>query len=78
MNNKRTKHNLDGLSTNQIELLIKEWIHSRRDRELVKLKFIEGLTYEEIAGIINLSVTQTKAIAYKSVDMILTHCLQSI
>lgn len=75
---KRTKHNLDGLSTNQIESLVKEWIHSRRDRELIKLKFIDGLTYEEIAGMTNLSVTHAKTIAYKSIDIIREHCFASI
>lgn len=76
--NKRTKHNLDGLSTNQIEELIREWIHSRRDRELLKLKFLEGLSYEEVADAIKLSVPQTKSIAYKSVDIIRMHCIESI
>ena len=75
--NKRTKHNLDGLSTNQIEELIKEWIHSRRDRELMRLKFLEGLSYEEVADNVKLSVTQTKTIAYRSVETLRMHCLQS-
>ena len=75
--NKRTKHNLDGMSTNQIEELIKEWIHSRRDRELMRLRFIEGLSYEEVAEAIKLSVTQTKTIAYKSVETLRMHCLAS-
>lgn len=70
--NKRTKHNLDGLhlSTSQKERLINEWVHSRRDRELMKLKFLDGLSYEEVASIVHLSLTQTKAIAYKSIDII--------
>ena len=70
--NKRTKHNLDGLhlSTSQKEKLIDEWVHSRRDRELMKLKFLDGLSYEEVASIIHLSLTQTKTIAYKSIDII--------
>lgn len=76
--NKRTKHNLDGLSTNQIEELIKQWIHNRRDRELLKLKFLDGLSYEEVADAVKLSVPQTKAIAYKSVAKLRMHCLESI
>ena len=78
--NKRTKHNLDGLglSTSQIEILIREWIHSRRDREIMKLKFLDDLSYEEIAEQVNLSTTQTKTIAYKSVDIIRACCILSI
>ena len=55
----------------------KEWIHSRRDRELMRLRFIEGLSYEEVAEAIKLSVTQTKTIAYKSVETLRMHCLAS-
>lgn len=78
--NKRTKHNLDGLglSTSQIEMLIKEWIHSRRDREIMRLKFLDKLSYEEVAYQVGLSTTQTKTVAYKSVDIIKAICIQSI
>ena len=78
--NKRTKHNFDGLnlSTTQIEELAKQWICNRRDRELVKLKFCDGLSYEEVAEMVRLSVTQTKTRAYRSVDLIREHCLVSL
>ena len=75
---KRTKHNMDGISTSQIESLIEQWIYSRRDRELLKLKFLDGLSYEEVAGIIDLSVTQTKTIAYRAVNIMRQHCIESI
>lgn len=78
--NKRTKHNLDGLylSSSQIETLINEWIHSRRDREIMRLKFLDDLSYEEIADRVHLSLTQTKTIAYKSVDLIKECCFLSL
>lgn len=36
---------LDDLSNSQIENLIDEWIHSKRDRMILKLRLIDGLTY---------------------------------
>ena len=45
---KRTKHNMDGISTSQIESLIEQWIYSRRDRELLKLKFVKNHRYTKM------------------------------
>ena len=78
--NKRTKHNLDGLglSAPQKEKLIQDWVCSRRDREILKLKFLDDLGYEEIASIMHLSTTQTKSISYKRIDELRYICLNSI
>lgn len=36
-------------TNSQIRALIEEYVHSARDRELLFLRFIDGLTYEQIA-----------------------------
>ena len=75
--NKRTKHNLDGLSTSQIEMLIREWVHNRRDREILTLRLVDGLGYEEISNIVPLTTSQIKAISYKRIDELKQYCLES-
>lgn len=37
-------------TNSQIRELIEEYVHSIRDRELLFLRFIDGLTYEQIAS----------------------------
>lgn len=37
-------------TNSQIRGLIEEYVHSARDRELLFLRFIDGLTYEQIAN----------------------------
>ena len=37
-------------TNSQIRALIEEYVHSIRDRELLLLRFIDGLTYEQIAN----------------------------
>lgn len=37
-------------TNSQIRALIEEYVHSIRDRELLFLRFIDGLTYEQIAN----------------------------
>ena len=68
--NKRTKHNLDGylLTSSEIEELIRERIHSRRDRDILTLRLVDGIGYEKISEVVNLTPTHTKIIAYKRID----------
>ena len=53
-----------------IILLINEYIHSERDRKILKRRLIDGLTYENLAEEFDLSVTQIKRIVYKGEDII--------
>lgn len=66
---------LEELSITQIEYLIDEWIKSERDRELVKSRFLDGLTYERLSERYGLSVTQTKTIVRRSRDILLKKVL---
>ena len=49
-----------------IAKVIDEHIHSARDRELLKRRFIDSVKYEDLAEEFGLSVRQVKNIVYKS------------
>ena len=51
-------------------LLIDEYIHSERDRNILKRRLIDGITYEGLAEEFDLSVTQIKRIIYKGEDIV--------
>ena len=57
-------------TNSEISLLIDEYIHSERDRNILKRRLIDGLTYEGLAEEFDLSVTQIKRIVYKGEDII--------
>ena len=63
--------NLDNISNSQIQAIIDEYIHSERDRALLKRRFIDGICYEPLAEEFDLSVVQTKRIVYKQGDKVL-------
>ena len=53
-----------------ISVAIDEYIHSERDRSILKRRLIDGITYEGLAEEFDLSVTQIKRIVYKGTDKI--------
>lgn len=53
-----------------VSSLIDEYIHSERDRKILKRRLIDGITYEALAEEFDLSVTQVKRIVYKCEDII--------
>lgn len=63
--------NLDNITNSQIGSIIDEYIHSERDRALLKRRFIDGICYEPLAEEFDLSVVQTKRIVYKQGDKVL-------
>lgn len=42
------KPDLDNITNQQIQTAIDTWIHSKRDRLILKLRLIDGLTYSQI------------------------------
>jgi hypothetical protein len=60
-------------SNSQIAVIIDEWIHSERDRTIMKRRLIDGLTFERLAEEFDMSVRQMKRIVYKSMDTISKH-----
>lgn len=66
-------HDYEELPNSEIQHLIDEWIKSERDRNILKRRLLDGITYERIAEEFNLSVRQTKNIVYKSEIRIFAH-----
>ena len=60
-------------TNSQIAHLIDEYIHSERDRKILKRRLIDGLTYEKLAEEFELSVRQTKKIVYKNEEVLFYH-----
>lgn len=50
----------------EITILIDEYIHSERDRKILKRRFIDGICYEPLAEEFNLSPKQIKNIVCKA------------
>ena len=62
-----------GLSRSQIIYLTDEWILNARDREIVKRKLIDGVTFEELAEEQHLSVQAVQRIVYKALPILKSH-----
>ena len=56
------------LTNSQIAELIGEHIHSERDRQILKLKLIDGYTYEKIAEIYEMSPRYIRSLVKKQTD----------
>jgi DNA-binding CsgD family transcriptional regulator len=53
------------LTNSELAELIGEHIHSERDRQIMKLKLIDGLTYEKIAEIYEMSPRYVRSLVRK-------------
>ena len=62
-------------SNSQIAKAIDEWIHSERDRAILKRRLIDGITYERLAEEFDMSVRHIKRIIYKSEELLFKHFL---
>ena len=49
-----------------IALIIDEYIHSERDRKILKRRFCDGILFEPLAEEFDLSVSQVKRVVYKN------------
>ena len=67
-------HRTKGEYTNsEITVVIDEHIHNARYREILKDRFIDGLTLEAIAEKRDMSTTQVKTIIYRNEGKIFAH-----
>lgn len=64
----RTDTKMREYKNSEISFLIDEYIHSARDREILKRRLIDGICYEPLAEEFNLSVQRVKSIVYKAQD----------
>lgn len=65
--------NLDDITNSQIEAVIDEYIHSERDRAIMKRRLIDGICYEPLADEFNLSVVGIRKIVSKCEKVIFRH-----
>lgn len=68
--------NIDEISNSELSNLIDEWIRGRnaiRNRQILKLRLIDGFTYEQLAEKFNLSYQHITTIVYKEQDKIFRH-----
>lgn len=53
--------------------VIDEYIHSERDREILKRRFLDGVCFEPLAEEFNMSVRQVQNIIYKNQIKLFNH-----
>ena len=64
---------LENITNTQIRNVIDEYIHSERDRALLKRRYIDGICFEPLAEEFDLSVVQVKRIVYKQSETLFKH-----
>lgn len=64
---------LNKVTNSEIEHCIDEYCHNSKYRTILKLRFIDGLTFEALAEEVDMSVRQIKNIVYKQGDKVLYH-----
>lgn len=60
-------------TNSQIKELIDEWIHSERDRAILKRRLIDGITFEALAEEHDMSVRGMKYLVYKLQKTLFKH-----
>lgn len=53
--------------------LIDEYVHSERNRAILKRRLLDGICYEPLAEEFDMSERQIKAIVYKEQEMLFKH-----
>ena len=60
-------------SNSELAWLIDEYIHSERDRNIMKRRLIDGICFEPLAEEVELSTLQVKRIVYKRSEILMQH-----
>ena len=60
-------------TNSQISHAIDEYIHSERDRRILKRRLIDGVCFEPLAEEFDVSVRRIKAIVYKGQSIVFKH-----
>ena len=58
-------------TNSEIARLIDEYVHSERDRAILKRRLIDGICFEPLAEEFDMSVRHVKNIVYKQADRLL-------
>lgn len=67
------KVDLVNLANSELSNLIDEWVKNVKYRQMLKSRYIDGLTYQELAEVYSLSVQQVKNIIYKQSAILFAH-----
>lgn len=73
---KYKKHNLKNVTRSQLIFVIDENIvgfKAERNKEILKKRLCEGMTFEELAEYFDMSVMQIKNIVYKNMEIIVKY-----
>lgn len=68
---------IEELKASELSELIDDWVtgkNAERDRDILKRRLIDGLTYERLSAEFDLSVRQVQNIIYKRQDTVFKHC----
>ena len=60
-------------SRSEIIILIDEWIFNERNRNIIKRRMLDGITYERLAEEFELSTQQVKTIVYNCQGILAAH-----
>ena len=60
-------------TNSQMNNLIDEHIHNIRNRAILKLRYLDGMTYERIAEELDMSTQQIKTIVYEAQQKLLKY-----
>ena len=71
------KDDFENVSISEIEHTIDEWIKSERDRQIMKRKLIDGITFEQLAEEFDMSVRGINYKVYKDKEILLKHIRSS-
>ena len=66
-------HSIIDLSRSEIEMLIKEYCFCCREREILYSRWLDGLTFDEIAQKHEISERHAKTIVRKNREKVLLH-----
>lgn len=64
-------------TNSQIREIICEHVHNMRDREVMQMRLIDGMTLEQIAYAMNISVSTVKRTIFKNSYAIFKHVPQN-
>ena len=68
------EHLFKGKPRTEIEYLIDEWVvginHAERNRQIMKRRYIDGITYEKLGEEFDLTDWQVKNICYECIKLI--------
>lgn len=62
-------------TNSHISEVIDEYIHSERDRKILKRRLIDGILFEQLAEEFRMSVRQIKNIVYRGQEKVFRHLM---